>query len=561
MAFAESVPIRDPDKGNLSSLPESLIQSILTHAGKQQLVSLTANRLSWSRDTATYSRNDLLRNDHDVHCVNMCDIIAVHPTYRGHWNVHNTTSNHHAKSTEFTAFTFSRMAGRKWNLRKLTFQCPSTEMCRQWLEHLYRLLEGMRHRPKYLKVFINPVGGARKAQKIYDEKVRPLWELAGIRTDITVTRDAEHAPAAVRDLDIRRYDGIICVGGDGLFNRVANSLLMQTQLEAGVDLSRPRFIPARPRAKLGIIPAGTTDALCYTTTGTQHAETSAIRIALGDTRGVDVLSLQHKNQLLCFGVSISYGFLGDLLEQSESMRWLGPKRYTFAGFMKFMSLRSYPCEVSFTESSKQEVHPRDNTACKSSCTVCSSSLDAEVLPSSPSEKGAMARAGDNEIITAQDPSAWTKVLGHYIGVQAFTTAAACKQCHMGMSPSAHLGDGYADLVLVQSCSRVNYLRLLKRIKGTGDQFALPFVSVHRVEEIRVRPLQDVTQNSESTDSHTSQERVTETDTRQGRRRHSLWNVDGEIVSQPEVDIRVHRQLLTLFTRGLEQEDDNDSHSL
>ena len=25
--------------------------------------------------------------------------------------------------------------------------------------------------------------------------------------------------------------------------------------------------------------------------------------------------------------------------------------------------------------------------------------------------------------------------------------------------------------------------------------------------------------------------------------------------------RVHRQLLTLFTRGLEQEDDNDSHSL
>ena len=46
------------------------------------------------------------------------------------------------------------------------------------------------------------------------------------------------------------------MGGDGLFNRVANSLLMQTQLEAGVDLSRPRFIPARPRAKLGIIPAG-----------------------------------------------------------------------------------------------------------------------------------------------------------------------------------------------------------------------------------------------------------------------------------------------------------------
>ena len=49
---------------------------------------------------------------------------------------------------------------------------------------------------------------------------------------------------------------IICVGGDGLFNQVINSLLVQTQLEAGVDIRRPRFIPARPRVKLGIIPAG-----------------------------------------------------------------------------------------------------------------------------------------------------------------------------------------------------------------------------------------------------------------------------------------------------------------
>jgi ceramide kinase len=393
----------------------------------------------------------------------------------------------------------------------------------------------MRHRPKYLKVFINPISGDKKAEKIFQSKVQPLWELAGICSDVTVTVNAEHAPAAVRDLDFRQYDGIICVGGDGLFNQVINSLLVQTQLEAGVDIRRPRFIPARPRVKVGIIPAGSTDALCYTTTGTLDCETSAIRIALGDTRGVDVLSLQDRNQLLCFGVGMSYGFLGDVLERSENLRWMGKQRYNFAGFLKVLSLKSYACEISFAESQKKDAHPRDNTTCFSGCKICNSSLDEDPLPASPSIKGAMARAGDNEVITDQDPSAWQTVRGQFIGIQAFTTSSACKHSPRGVSPSAHLGDGCVDLLLVRRCSRLNYLRLLRRVKSGGDQFGLPFVDVHRVEEIRVRALEDETHGSESEVS-SSREQVN--DIRIQRPRHqSVWNVDGEMVNQPEVEIR------------------------
>lgn len=122
---------------------------------------------------------------HDVDHVKMCDIIAAHPSHKGDWCRHDVNDQSSLLSTEFTAFTFRRVAGRKWKLRGLTFQCPSAEMCRQWLEHLRRLLEGMRHRPKCLKVFINPIGGAKKAEKIYWKKVHPVWELAGIRPDVT----------------------------------------------------------------------------------------------------------------------------------------------------------------------------------------------------------------------------------------------------------------------------------------------------------------------------------------------------------------------------------------
>ena len=130
------------------------------------------------------------------------------------------------------------------------------------------------------------------------------------------------------------------------------------------------------------------------------------------------------------------------------------------------------------------------SVCVVSCTVCNSSLDEDPLPSSPSLKGAMARAGDNEVITGQhtpsrtfdmkysrycvmstdqDPSAWQTLRGQFIGIQAFTTSSACKHSPRGVSPSAHLGDGCVDLLLVHRCSRLNYLRLLRRVKSGGDQ--------------------------------------------------------------------------------------------
>jgi ceramide kinase len=36
--------------------------------------------------------------------------------------------------------------------------------------------------------------------------------------------------------------------------------------------------------------------------------------------------------LLCFTASlISYGYLGDVIKDSENFRWLGPRRYDYSG--------------------------------------------------------------------------------------------------------------------------------------------------------------------------------------------------------------------------------------
>lgn len=53
---------------------------------------------------------------------------------------------------------------------------------------------------------------------------------------------------------------------------------------------------------------------------------------LGRSVGLDLCSVHSNGNLLQFYSSvISYGFLGDVLKESEKFRWMGPKRYEYSG--------------------------------------------------------------------------------------------------------------------------------------------------------------------------------------------------------------------------------------
>ena len=56
-------------------------------------------------------------------------------------------------------------------------------------------------------MFINPVGGKKIAQKIYRDKVAPLFELAGISTEVINTQRQYHARDTLLDYDLSKIDG------------------------------------------------------------------------------------------------------------------------------------------------------------------------------------------------------------------------------------------------------------------------------------------------------------------------------------------------------------------
>ena len=74
---------------------------------------------------------------------------------------------------------------------------------------------------------------------------------------------------------------MVCVGGDGMANELINGLMQLAQRNSKgsniIDSSPPTV-----NFPVGVIPAGSTDALVCTTTGTNCAVTSALHIAIGD---------------------------------------------------------------------------------------------------------------------------------------------------------------------------------------------------------------------------------------------------------------------------------------
>ena len=80
--------------------------------------------------------------------------------------------------------------------------------------------------------------------------------------------------------------------------------------------------------------------------GTIDPMTAALQIVIGNRREIDILSVHSGDKFERFVISMmSYGYLGDLMKHSETLRWLGRKRYDISGVRTFFKLKSYSGEI------------------------------------------------------------------------------------------------------------------------------------------------------------------------------------------------------------------------
>ncbi|XP_076852119.1 ceramide kinase isoform X2 [Brachyhypopomus gauderio] len=549
-----------------------LLCSRLTLENRVCDVSLSSAGLSW-RDVATKKRTASVYGSLKPgrRCVPLCEIIAVQETEEDGpsadvWEWQKVPQS----PAEFTqhAFTVSYVErGRKhrWRCSEVTLHCIDRRLCLQWVLAIREQLALLGARPKRLLVYINPYGGQQRGKRIYEQKVAPIFSRAAISTDVIVTERANHARDHLKtEAELHKYDGVVCVGGDGMFSEVMHGLISRTQRDAGVDqnCSDETLVPCSLR--VGIIPAGSTDCICYATVGSNDPVTSALHIVVGDCQPMDVCSVHANDTFIRYSVSLlGYGFYGDMLTDSERKRWMGPARYDISGAKTFLSHRYYEGTVSFLPADNGGT-PRDKTLCRSGCNICQQpSVDKRLCGNEDdvSDAGEQPWPAETRSASAEEPKgAWQVIRGKFLAINAACMSCACPRSPKGLSPSAHLADGSVDLILVRKCSRLDFFRHLLRHLNKDDQFDHPFVEVYRVRRFHFTP------RYQETDSELD---VTE-GAAGGRGRffsqicrehpacgcvpaHSNWNCDGEILPHAAIQVRAHCQLIKLFARGIEEQ--------
>ncbi|OCT57966.1 ceramide kinase [Xenopus laevis] len=504
---------------------QSRLESLLQLRGSKVQLTLSGSSLSWTFQKRWFCWG---RQGSTV-SVPVNEIVKVH---QGDTKQQSKTTD--GPSIYFTVYHISRKSAQRWTLEASTFTAHSCQEAHDWVTVLQDRIQNCgAERPRKLLIFINPYGGRGKAQRIYSNKISPLFQLSGIEEEVIETTRANHARDYILETDLQKYDGVVCVGGDGMFSELLHGVVRRTQIDNKVCENKEGAMLTPCKLRIGIIPAGSTDCVCFATVGINDPVTSALHIIIGDTQPMDVCASYHYGELMRYSVSlIGYGFFGDVLRESEALRCLGPIRYDFSGFKMVLSNRFYRGTVEFLEADDSQSSPKDNTRCRTGCQVCSESSERW-----KEERDAEFHCCDSEM--------WQKISGSFVAINVTGMSSACPKSMDGLSPTAHLADGTADLILVRECNMLQFVRHLKRHTNKKDQFALPYVEVHRIRAMHFTP-----------------EKLDEEGATRRRKgifsslcgappETSSWNCDGEILDCAQLSVRVHHQLIQLFARGIE----------
>uniref|UniRef100_A0A3P8Y189 DAGKc domain-containing protein n=1 Tax=Esox lucius TaxID=8010 RepID=A0A3P8Y189_ESOLU len=490
---------------------EPILRGIFQIGKKSHDVLLTSRRVTWSPIQPETPTGELLFHQH-MECVELKDVFTVKVKRR-------RSAGQQTGGTLLGITLFQcQKKGSKLKNREIHFNNMSTDHCEIWFKNIKEILSGFQNRPKSLKVFVNPASHKKEAYEIYRDDVAPLFQLADIKTDVTISARKGHALSILKESNLDAYDGVVVVGGDGSVAEVVHGLLLRAQMDAGRDTDSI-FTPVRAPLPLGVIPAGSTDIVACSLHGIRHPVTGAMHIIMGNHQEVDVCSFSSFGRLLRFGFSAMFGFGGQTLALAERNRWMPPGQRREYAVIK--TLNVYQCELSF--------------------------YFAVLLRHSPPVPSRWFSL----------EGSWSTTQGLFLNISVMAIPCLCSMAPRGLAPTTRLNNGSMALIAARNTSRSEFIKHLKRYNSVNNQFSFSFVETHTVQAVKLRPRsQGSWSDNVSEDNRDCEFKnppiISSEET-------YLWNVDGDLLEAPsELLIRVHPQLLTLF--GVDVEEAEEPHT-
>ncbi|XP_041021483.1 ceramide kinase isoform X2 [Juglans microcarpa x Juglans regia] len=493
-------------------------------------------------------------------------------------------------------FQRSKSQPSLWVLAQFTFGHNDPQMCQMWVNRINASLNLEMGRPRNILVFVHPRSGIGSGCRIWETvaPIFSRAKVKTKVTVTQRAGQAFHVMASTLNQELYSYDGVVAVGGDGFFNEILNGFLssrhkapyppsptdiihsadgngsslihhgssgtvaatsyqkedespllsstMQQNGSGFANFNQDRdFRFSEEQFRFGIIPAGSTDAIVMCTTGTRDPITSALHIVLGKRVCLDVAqvvrwkttSASKLDPCVRYAASFAgYGFYGDVITESEKYRWMGPKRYDYAGTKVFLRHRSYEAEVAYLEVKSGETNSTSGRAhasssiqalwtpnkservvCRVNCAICN-------------DKPIHVSMEDSQATTYSRPeeTRWLRSKGRFLSIGAAVISCRNERAPDGLVADAHLSDGFLNLILIKDCPHALYLwHLTQLARRGGTPLNFKFVEHHKTTAFVF--------TSFGTES--------------------VWNLDGEPFQAHQLSAQVFRGLVSLFASGPE----------
>ncbi|ODV85522.1 hypothetical protein CANARDRAFT_7632 [[Candida] arabinofermentans NRRL YB-2248] len=201
---------------------------------------------------------------------------------------------------------------------------------------------------KSVLVVMNPHSGQGKAERFYHGQVEPILKAARYDIELCKTQYSGHAVELARDLNIDKYDIIICASGDGIPHEIINGLYEREDKAAAFN-------------KLVICqtPSGSGNAMSLSCLGTLVPSTATLEIIKGHVVKADLMAvcMQDKPVKLSF-LSQTYGIIAEADIGTEWIRWIGQSRFELGVAAKVFGRAKYPCSIAvkYITKTKEELN-------------------------------------------------------------------------------------------------------------------------------------------------------------------------------------------------------------
>ncbi|XP_051125379.1 sphingosine kinase 1-like [Andrographis paniculata] len=345
----------------------------------------------------------------------------------------------------------------------------SDESLRTWTESFQKYLDSL-GRPKKLFVFVNPHGGKKSASKIFDKDVKPLLDDANIDYTVQETKYQLHAKEVVESLDLSRYDGLVCVSGDGILVEVLNGLLVREDWNNAI------------KTPLGVIPAGTGNGMAKSlldSCGEPCAASNAtLLIIRGHRRLLDVATVSQENTRFFSALMLAWGLVADIDIESEKYRWMGSARFDVYGLIRVFRLRKYDGNILFVPASGFESYGE--------------TLDLESVITIEGENET--KSNDGKVKTLEKGYEgpkfdlkslnWRKIDGPFVSIWLHNVPWGSESTMA--APDAKFSDGFLDLIMIKDCPKISLLKLLTELNN-GGHVKSPYVSYLKVKAFMLQP--------------------------------------------------------------------------